>query len=152
MVLFIDNKNKKEEIAKGILNNLKDWFAVPENTNKLINASKEMPFLADIESGQARGFIALNETSPYTVEVYVMGVLKQFHRNKIGHDLFRACYNYAKEQGYLYIQVKTVQEGIYQDYDRTNKFYKSLGFKEFECFPMLWDELNPCQVYIMSII
>ncbi len=152
MVFFIDNKNEKEEIAKEILNSLKDWFAVQENTNKLINSSKEMLFWANIESGQTRGFIALNKTSPYTVEVYVMGVLKEFHRKKIGHDLFKACYDYAKEKGYLYMQVKTVKEGLYEDYDRTNKFYKSLGFKEFECFPLLWDELNPCQIYIMSII
>ena len=152
MISFIDNRNEKEEIAKGILNNLEDWFGVPENTNKLINCSKDMPFWADIESGQARGFIALKESSPYTVEVYVMGVLKEFHRNKIGYDLFKAFYDYAKEQGYLYIQVKTVKEGMYEDYDRTNKFYKSLGFKEFECFPTLWDKYNPCQVYIMSII
>lgn len=113
-----------------------------------------MTFLANIESGKARGFIVLKETSPYTVEVYVMGVLKEFHRNKIGHDLFKACYDYAKEQGYLYIQVKTVKEGIYDEYNRTIKFYKSLGFKEFECFPTLptlLDEWNPCQVYIMSI-
>ena len=65
MVSFIDNRNEKEEIAKGILNNLEDWFGVPKNTNK---------------------------------------------------------------------------------------FYKSLGFKEFACFPTLWDKYNPCQVYIMSII
>lgn len=110
-----------------------------------------MTFWANIESGKARGFIVLKETSPYTVEVYVMVVLKEFHRNKIGHDLFKACYDYAKEQGYLYIQVKTVKEGIYDEYNRTIKFYKSLGFKEFECFPTLLDEWNPCQVYIMSI-
>lgn len=29
-----------------------------------------------------------------------MGVLKEFHRNKIGYDLFETCYYYAKEQGY----------------------------------------------------
>ena len=27
----------------------------------------------------------------------------------------------------------------------------SLGFKEFEVFPMFWDERNPCQVYIMAL-
>jgi len=47
--------------------------------------------------------------------------------------------------------VKTVKMGVYEDYDKTNLFYLSLGFKELEVFPELWDEANPCQIYIMSI-
>ena len=49
------------------------------------------------------------------------------------------------------MQVKTVQMGKYEDYDNTNRFYISLGFKEFEVFPTLWDEANPCQIYVMSV-
>ena len=48
-------------------------------------------------------------------------------------------------------RVKTVQMGRYKEYDATNLFYRSLGFKEFEVFPDLWDEWNPCQVYVMSL-
>ena len=49
------------------------------------------------------------------------------------------------------MEVKTVKEGKYHEYDETNKFYQKIGFKEFECFPTLWDEWNPCQVYVMAI-
>ena len=49
------------------------------------------------------------------------------------------------------MQVKTVQMGKYKEYDKTNCFYLSLGFKEFEVFPTLWDEWNPCQVYVMGL-
>ncbi|MGG5461129.1 GNAT family N-acetyltransferase [Clostridium sp. B9] len=152
MIFAIDDRKRKEEIAKSILSELSEWFGLPDSTAEYIKYSKEMPFWADIENEQVRGFIALKETSLYTAEVYVMGVLKQFHRNKIGNDLFKACYDYAKEQGYLYMQVKTVKEGCYEVYNRTSMFYKSLGFKEFECFDTLWDEWNPCQIYIKSII
>lgn len=151
MVFVINDKREKEEIARGILNKLPEWFGLPESTEEYIKCGKDMPFWADIEDGQTRGFIVLKETSKYTVELYVMGVLKEFHGNKIGYNLFKTCYDYARKQGYLYIQVKTVKEGCYEQYNRTNKFYKSLGFKEFECFPTLWDEWNPCQIYIMSI-
>lgn len=44
-----------------------------------------------------------------------------------------------------------MQMGKYEDYDATNRFYISLGFKEFEVSPTLWDEANPCQIYVMSI-
>ena len=41
--------------------------------------------------------------------------------------------------------------GKYQSYDKTNKFYIALGFKEFEIFPTLWDEWNSCQIYVAII-
>ena len=28
---------------------------------------------------------------------------------------------------------------------------KPVGFKEFEVFPTLWDEWNPCQVYVIAL-
>lgn len=151
MIVTIMDKCQKEKIAMEILSELPEWFGLPESTQEYISCGKEMPFWADVENKKARGFIILKETSPYTVELYVMGVLKEFHRNKIGYNLFNACYEYSKKQGYLYMQVKTVKEGCYEEYDRTIGFYKKLGFKELECFPTLWDEWNPCQIYIMSI-
>ena len=41
--------------------------------------------------------------------------------------------------------------GRYEAYDRTNRFYRALGFKEFEVIPELWGESNPCQIYVMAI-
>ena len=109
MIFKIEDRDRKEKIAREILCELTDWFGLPESTAEYISCSKEMPFGADIENRQVRGFIALKETSPYTLEIYVMGVLKEFHRYKIGTNLFKACYEYAKEHGYLYMQVKTVK-------------------------------------------
>ena len=80
-----------------------------------------------------------------------MGVLKEYHRQGVGKALFTKARDAAARSGYSFLQVKTVQMGKYEDYDRTNRFYLSLGFKEFEVFPTLWDELNPCQVYVMSL-
>ena len=80
-----------------------------------------------------------------------MGVLKEYHRQGIGREMFMMAKNIACEKGYSFLQVKTVQMGKYEDYDATNRFYISLGFKEFEVFPTLWDEANPCQIYVMSV-
>lgn len=79
-----------------------------------------------------------------------MGVLKEYHRNGIGQSLFQRAKAAIREKGYSFIQVKTVQMGKYEEYDQTNKFYMALGFKEFEVFPTLWEEGNPCQVYVMA--
>lgn len=53
--------------------------------------------------------------------------------------------------GFSFLQVKTVQMGKYEDYDKTNRFYLSLEFKEFEILPTLWDKQNPCQIYVMAL-
>lgn len=104
-----------------------------------------------MENEIARGFIVMKEASKYAVEICVMGVKKEYHCLGIGSKLFEAFYQYAKGRGYEFIQVKTVREGIYPDYDLTNVFYQKIGFRELECMEGLRDEANPCQVYVMAI-
>ena len=69
----------------------------------------------------------------------------------MGRALFGKFLEYAKARGYEFVQVKTVQKGRYEEYDRTAEFYKSLGFRELECFSTLWDAWNPCQIYVMAV-
>lgn len=97
------------------------------------------------------GFLCLKETGNATVELAVMGVLKGHHREGIGRKLVEKAKEAARASGYSFMQVKTVQMGKYEEYDRTNLFYISCGFREFEVFPDLWDEANPCQIYVMSL-
>ncbi len=80
-----------------------------------------------------------------------MGVLKEYHRQGIGRKMFEYAKDIIMKMEYSFVQVKTVKMGIYKEYDITNKFYLSLGFKEFEVFSHLWDEWNPCQIYVMSL-
>ena len=147
----ITDDREKKNITRHILEALPEWFGIPEAREAYIAESEHKVFFCAFESGRPVGFLYLKETGRATVELYVMGVLKEFHRKGIGRELFRRAREEAVEQGYSFIQVKTVQMGKYKEYDRTNKFYLSLGFQEFEVFPTLWDEGNPCQVYVMSI-
>lgn len=151
MVRLVEEKDQKERICREILGALPDWFGIPESREAYIRDSRAQPFWADLEDGAVRGFLALKETSPYTAELAVMGVLPAYHRQGIGRALFAAFHQYAREKGYAFLQVKTVQEGRYASYDQTNAFYRSLGFRELECFPTLWDRQNPCQIYIRNV-
>ena len=151
MIQNISAPHQKREITSSVLQALPDWFGIPESIAEYVEQSASMPFWADVMDGVARGFIALKETSPYTAEIYVMGVLPAFHRQGIGKALFEALHDYACSQGYEFLQVKTVQEGHYREYDLTNAFYRGVGFRELECFPTLWDEANPCQILIMNL-
>ena len=147
----IESDSYKRSIARAILEALPDWFGIPESTEEYIVDSKGRPFFCAYSDDVPVGFLYLKETGRHTVELAVMGVLKEFHRQGVGRKLFAEAKNEAKRLGYSFIQVKTVQMGRYGIYDDTNRFYLSLGFKELEVFPTLWDECNPCQIYIMAI-
>lgn len=147
----IDCDTAKESITRSILESLPDWFGIPEAAEEYIADSKGKPFFCACDEDRAVGFLYLKETGRHTAELAVMGVLKEYHRLGIGRMLFEEAKKEAKQQGYSFIQVKTVQKGRYDIYDDTNRFYLSLGFKELEVFPTLWDEGNPCQIYIMAI-
>ena len=120
------------------------------NRNYIRESANEI-MVASFEEEKANGFLCLKETGKDTVELAVMGVLKTHHRKGIGRDMFDEAKRIAAEHSYSFIQVKTVQMGKYQEYDETNRFYLSLGFKEFELMPNLWDKWNPCQIYVMSL-
>ena len=147
----IDSDIEKASIARTLLESLPDWFGIPESTEEYIVDSKGRPYFCAYADDVPIGFRYLKVTGRHTVELAVMGVLKEFHRQGVGRKLFAEAKNEAKRLGYSFIQVKTVQMGRYDIYDDTNRFYLSLGFKELEVFPTLWDECNPCQIYIMAI-
>lgn len=142
---------EKQKVTRLILEALPDWFGIPQARENYIAESTDNIFFCAYDGDRPVGFLYLKETGSATVELCVMGVLMEFHRNGIGRELFHRAKKAASEHGYSFIQVKTVQMGKYEEYDRTNRFYLSLGFQEFEVFPTLWDEWNPCQIYIMSL-
>ncbi len=151
MIRIVCSAEEKRRIARLILEALTDWFGIPEARENYIRESADEIMLASFDNDVPNGFLCLKETGMDTLELAVMGVLKEYHRKGIGRKLFEAAKQIAVEKGYSFLQVKTVQMGKYEEYDRTNLFYLALGFKEFEVFPTLWDECNPCQIYVMSL-
>ena len=151
MIVEIKDSNEKQSVARKVLEALTDWFEVKESREEYISGCVEWTFLAAKEEEETVGFLCLKETGKATVELAVMGVLRNHHRNGIGRQLVERAKEAARLQGYEFMQVKTVKMGMYEDYDRTNLFYMSCGFKELEVFPLLWDEANPCQIYVMSL-
>ncbi len=147
----ITDIKEKQCIARTILEDLTEWFEVKESREQYISDCAEWIFLAAKDEGKTVGFLCLKETGKATVELAVMGVMKKCHRSGAGRALVDEAKSVAREKGYSFFQVKTVQMGMYEDYDRTNMFYLACGFKEFEVIPQIWDEANPCQIYVMSL-
>lgn len=150
-IVRVEDAAEKRMISRTILEALPEWFGIPEAREQYIKESAAQPFFAAVDAEKAIGFLCLKETGKETVELSVMGVLKDYHRRGVGRKLFEQAKKVAENSGYSFMQVKTVQMGRYAAYDATNRFYRSLGFKEFEVFPTLWDERNPCQIYVMFL-
>ena len=150
-VITVEDADEKRRIARTVLEALDDWFGNVEAREDYIKESADLPFFAAFDGDRAAGFLCLKETGKETVELHVMGVLGEYHRHGAGRRLFEKAKEQAVRDGYSFMQVKTVQMGVYDDYDITNRFYRAMGFKEFEVLKDLWDEANPCQIYVMYL-
>lgn len=151
MIRKIECPDERSRIACEILKQLPDWFGIPESIARYARECGALPLWAEFEQERCCGFIAMKQTSDCAAELHVMGVVPECHRRGIGSRLFEAMREDAKHMGLEYLHVKTVRMGVYDDYDRTNLFYRNMGFRELECLPELWDAANPCQIYIMTI-
>ena len=150
-ITTISDSERKHAIAREVLEDLPEWFGIPESLEEYIRESGDKPFFAAMEGEDVLGYMALKETSAYTCEIYVTGVKKRAHRCGAGRALFAAFEEYARMQGYRFVQVKTVAPGHYGEYDATVAFYRAMGFLPLEIFPTLWDENNPCLILVKAL-
>ena len=77
MIEQIKDNETKKAIAREVLEALHDWFEVDESREQYIAESIDRIFLAAKENGRYVGFLCLKETGRETVEIAVMGVLKE---------------------------------------------------------------------------
>lgn len=146
----ISNLEEKADIVEEVLLDLPEWFGLPESTQSYIDESRELLLWRAVEEDKTIGFITLKETSESTCEIHCMGIKKEYHRKGIGRKLQQAFESFARGK-YKYVQVKTVDEGHYENYDRTVSFYKKVGFSKLEVFPEMWDEWNPCLIMVKKL-
>ena len=91
----------KENISRAILEALPDWFGIPEALEEYIADSKGKPFFCAFDGEKPVGFFYLKETGRHTVEVAVMGVLREYHRLGIGRRLFEEAKEKARQMGFF---------------------------------------------------
>lgn len=148
---IVTDPREKQRTARRVLEDLTDWFAIEPNREKYIRESADKDFFAAFSGDEPAGFLCLRQTSPCAKEIWVMGVRRSFHRRGIGRALFLAAKEHALSTGTRFLHVKTVREGTWEEYDRTNLFYRSVGFEPLEVLEELWGPDDPCQVYVMPL-
>ena len=141
----INAPEHKAHICNAILRALPSWFGIEASIIEYGKDTQAMPFWAAFEGDVPVGFLALKEHNAYTSEIYVMGVLKEYHRRGIGRELVACCEGFCRGKGVEYLTVKTLdasRESL--GYAKTRQFYFSAGFRPLEVFPLHWDQSNPC--------
>ena len=68
----IVDKKEKATIAQDILNDLPEWFGMPESTKKYVEDSQDKPFLACFIHGDTRVFIYRSSFSAYVPQGHAL--------------------------------------------------------------------------------
>lgn len=142
----------KIEICRKILDALPDWFDLQEAKETYIQESASMPMLGCFDDKEACvGFLALKNSTPDSAEIYVMGIVPEYHHYGGGSALVLAAEEKIKRKGKDLLFVKTLSSDHPDPYyAKTRQFYAKMGFKELTVLPMIWGEENPCLIMVKS--
>jgi len=135
-----------------VLRCLPDWFGIENAIIDYRNGAESMPTWLALIDSKVVGAISVKKHFDESYEIYVMGIVKEFHRIGLGSRLIRLVEDYCIEKGGKFLQVKTLDYSRKCEYyNRTREFYLKQGFVPLETFPELWDKANPCLLLIKSL-
>lgn len=144
-IRVVTDKDLITRITLEIMHALPEWFSPPEDIDRKAVIHRDFPFFTAFDGEKAVGFIALKIQNKYTADIYDLGVLKHYHSQGIGQELLKAAESYCREQGFIFLSVKTLDESAdYEPYDKTRAFYYKNGFIPLEVIKHYWNEDNPC--------
>jgi ribosomal-protein-serine acetyltransferase len=142
----------RAEICQKILRSLPKWFGIESAINNYVKQSPNLPMLTIKVAGEVVGFVSIKKHNEQSCEIYVLGILPNFHRRGLGYKLMNECFSYLRRENVKYIQVKTLgptREN--HEYEGTRKFYELLGFAPLEELPDFWNEDNPCLIMVKRL-
>jgi ribosomal protein S18 acetylase RimI-like enzyme len=149
---IIQAREEKGGICENILRSLPQWFGIEESILQYVQEVEGMPMYVALIHESVVGFLSLKHHTEFCSEIYVMGVLPDFHHQGIGKLLVAKTEAYLRAKDIKYLQVKTQGNSRTETpYDRTRKFYLSQGFLPIEEIIGLWGENNPCLLMIKEI-
>jgi len=140
------------DLCEPILEKLPDWFGNDEANQQFLEDVNRLPTFLAFDGRQVIGFLTLKRHYSKTAEVYIIGVLPNYHRCGLGREMLNAAESYLRDEGVLYLQVKTLSDSHPDPgYAKTRAFYLAMDFTPLEDFDSLWDEDNPALQFIKKV-
>ena len=140
-------------ICEKILRSLPLWFGIESAVIDYVNDVVDKPMLTASNNDEVVGFISLLKHNDDSAEIFLIGVIPQMHNQGIGKRLLKEAEAYLKNDGVMYLQVKTLGPSRKnKEYEQTRKFYESVGFSPLEELKDFWCEDNPCLIMVKKLI
>lgn len=135
----------KSKICQLILRKLPEWFGLEKANQDYTLNVKETDFLAVYIGNNPIGFVSVKDHNPFSSELYVLGIFKEFHQRGIGRRLIEKVEKDLTLKQKRFLTVKTLSYSHPdKHYQKTRDFYQAMGFYPIEEFKTLWGEANPC--------
>jgi ribosomal protein S18 acetylase RimI-like enzyme len=139
-------------VCRRILAMLPTWFGIPDAVEDYVATADRCPTVVASFGGTDVGIATVVRHSDYAAEVYVMGVVPEFHRRGVGRAMLRHAEATLAADGVEYLQVKTLSSRHPDEgYRRTRAFYEAYGFRPLEEFPTLWSPDQPALQLVKSV-
>ncbi len=139
--------------CEGVLATLPDWFGIAEANAAYLDGLAQLPSWVAVAGGRVVGFTSLRTHAPCSVEIEVLAVERDRHREGVGRRLVAALEGeIARRPEVTLFHVKT--RGPSQPdpgYDRTRRFYEALGFEPLFETEALWGPQDPALVMVRPV-
>lgn len=143
---------EKSQICFEIINQLPEWFGIPEANKAYAKQVQAETFLAAQADENVIGFISVKKHNARSAEVTVMGILEAFHAQGIGRELVDQMAARMRAEGVQFMTVKTLADTREcPSYEKTRLFYNRMGFVELEIINEIWGDDNPC-AYMVKVL
>lgn len=140
----ITSKKEKIEICKNVIEKLPEWFDEQGRRDYVSGVEASEVWGCFIDEKPV-GFISIKSNNEFTSEIYVFGVLQEYHRNGVGSRLLEAACKKLKNDKVKLLIVKTLDESAdYEPYNQTRNFYQKHDFIPIDVYKKIWSEENPC--------
>lgn len=147
----IDNK-ENATITNNILRQLPEWFGIEESIVEYVDGVRNSYFLIASDSDKPVGFLSIKKNNAFTSEVYVIGILKSYHKQGIGKALIKIAAAKLRENAVKFLMVKTLSESHSdKNYQVTRQFYRSIGFYPLQEIKEIWGNENPCLLMVKCL-
>lgn len=155
ITFFKEEDNPTKSIyTKEVLEKLPQWFGDKQSLDDYVEQVAEFPYWAALnQQNKCIGFFSVKRHYRHTGEIFVCGVLPEYHGSGIGRALYKMAEKYFAENGCKWVIVKTLSDAVkYEPYARTRAFYKSVGFEPLITLTEMWNEKNLCLIMIKTLI